>query len=72
MNSARTNLTWPRAKRHAAWLLHDAEEDEEYERPGRRARARRNRQRRLYVTARHQGDRPYAVAVARGLAELGG
>ena len=61
MNSAHTNLTYQRAKRHAAWLLQDAEEDEQYEQAGRRARARRNRQRRLYMTARHHGDRPHAA-----------
>jgi len=55
------NLTYQRAKRHAARLLQDAEEYEEYEQAGRRARARRNRQRRLYITARHRGDRPDAA-----------
>ena len=61
MNSAPMNLTYQRAKRHAARLLQDAEEYEEYEQAGRRARARRNRQRRLYITARHHGDRPHAA-----------
>jgi hypothetical protein len=61
MNSAHTNPTYQRAKRHAAWLLQDAEEDEQCEHAGRRARARRSRQRRLYITARHHGDRPYAA-----------
>ena len=61
MNSAHMNLTYQRAKRHAARLLQDAEEYEEYEQAGRRARARRNRQRRLYITARHRGDRPDAA-----------
>lgn len=59
MNSAHTNPTYQRAKRHVAWLLQDAEEDEQYEQASRRARARRNR--RLYMTARHHGDRPYAA-----------
>ncbi len=59
MNSAHANLTYQRAKRHAAWLLRDAEDDEE---AGRRARARRNRRRRrLYRTVRHHDDRPYAA-----------
>jgi len=55
------NPTYQRAKRHAAWLLQDAEEDEQYEQAGRRARARRNRQRRLYITARHHGDPPHTA-----------
>jgi hypothetical protein len=55
------NLTYQRAKRHAAWLLQGAEEDEQFEQADRRARARRNRQRRLYIRARHHGDRPRAA-----------
>jgi len=59
MNSAHTNLTHQRAKRHAAWLLAGAEDDEEADR---RARARRSRRRgRLYRTARHHDDRPYVT-----------
>ena len=61
MNSAPMNLTYQRAKRHAAWLLQDAEEDQRYEQAVRRARARRNRQRRSYLTAGHHGDRPRAA-----------
>jgi hypothetical protein len=53
------NLTYQRAKRHAAWLLQGAEEDEQFEQADRRAR--RNRQRRLYITATHHGDRPRAA-----------
>jgi hypothetical protein len=58
MNSAHTNPTYQRARRHAARLLQEAEEYEEYEHADRRARARHNRRRRLYITARHHGDRP--------------
>ena len=61
MNSAHTNLTYQRAKRHAARLLQEAAENDEYEQAGRRAGARRNRRRRPYMTARHHGDRPYAA-----------
>ena len=60
MNSAHMNLTYQRAKRHAAWLLQGAE-GEQYEQADRRARARRNRQRRSYLTAGHHGDRPRAA-----------
>jgi hypothetical protein len=59
MNSVHTDLTYQRAKRHAAWLLADAEDDEE---AARRARARRSRRRgRLYRTVRHHDDRPYVT-----------
>ena len=72
MNSAPMNLTYQRAKRHAAWLLQDAEEDQRYEQAVRRARARRNRQRRAAEGCAGGGAAGERAAGAAGRGAAGG